>query len=948
MLKKKLEIEQMGAFPNPYRAYDIETGKWFYHEDVIEKVKSEFQSSPPRKVIVIHGFIGSGKTSTLLRMADEPGILGPRYIAVYINASDTAAMDISAFLLVVYKAVKDVLSLLGHTVDKPDYSFSTGISTDEMISFIDSIGKHPDGNIILLIVDDFEKMQRKAGPRIMDGIFEFFDYILHKTGMFRLILAGKGDIFKLVRGTDMSYLLNRAFKIELGMFLERKKIENLVTGPVKGYIKYEAGAVQEIVRITGRNLYCQQLLCYYLVEYLNEKRQAVCSEDDVRQAVCRTISDKREDFVYFWDHLPYERKIVLAALADEGVLKKEGRFYFLKESALLDAVFHRETISELLEGLHKDQHINRIKGRRFDEGPFMIPLYGEWVKKSHSLVQTVVENWQDIIKNVSLSALGEIMAAIPAAKLPLDREIIKTAKKLSKKWSAIKTTLKMGKVDKNQVEKLVQLICDMLRIEMIEKPGIRPNVFTIDMNRLGLGGLENVPLFAVPRLEFTDTDVQHIQDEILAADRPATPSVVLCFKKNDQVLQLAQKPFLSIVLIEENDLKKCILSPVPAAVFRKDVLIRQIRPSVISPYKTEGPVRATFYGRGDEIGRILGERHRNFAIVGARKIGKSSLLFKVISELPPTTIPIYMDLETPENQNYAVFLSVLREKIKEKYHEDVDFNDDLSNFAAVIKQLSQTGKRPLFFLDEVDILLEFDEKNKYKLLAIFRSLAQERYCQVIISGFKKLYFAKRDINSPLYNFLEVITLDELRRNDAVTLISEPMASIGIKYADDEDKKRILQHTSCHPNLIQFFCKNLVERIQEKEDIKDRRTIFRRDIEELSQSFDYENYVINEFYLFFTGDIGPMERLIISLLLKNYPGKDIFPAGEIIKILKANGIRLDIGKLSGYLAELCLRYIFIAEAGGSFRFALPVFPGILSRYDLDNLIKEAKKDAKESL
>jgi len=934
--------------PNPYRAYDIETGRWFYHEDVIEKVKMEFESHPPRKVIVIHGFIGSGKTSTLLRMVEEPEMLGQRYVPIYIDSGDTAALDTGAFLLFIYKAIKEALNILGLQIDEPNYSFQSTLSFDHMRLFIDCLGNILADNIILLIVDDFGKIQQKAAPTALNDIFRFFDYVLHKTNKFSLILAGKGDIFKSFQGTEMSGLLNSAFKIELGMFLERKKIEGLIIAPVKEYVKYEPGALREIVRVTGRNLYCQQLLCYYIIEHLNEKKSRVCTENDVREAVYKTISDKREDFIYFWNNLPYDYKLVFAALADGNVMKREGRFYFMTQSPLLDSILTQPALNELLDRLHDEQHINKIKGRRFDDDPFMLPLYGEWVKTYHPLVQTVVENWEMIAEQVSLSGLGRIMEIIPIENLPLEKDVVRTAIMLSKKWFSIQTQLKQGNTDNNQLNELVYMICGILRFEVKKEPNDRKNVYTINMNRLQLSGLENVLLFVLPRLEYTDNDIQYIQDEILLEDKPSFPSFILCFKKTDKIIQFARKPFLGIALIDENDLSRCVLSSTPLQVFRKDVLITQIRPSVVSPYKTEGPVRATFYGRQDEIGRILGKKVRNFAIVGARKIGKTSLLFKIISEMPPTTMPIYLDLEAPEHQNYTTFLSVLQDKIKEKYNQEVAFQHDLGNFSPVIKELNQTGKKPIFLLDEADILLKFDETNDYKLLTVFRALAQERYCQVLISGFKKLYLSKMEIGSPLYNFLEIITLDKLKKNDAISLISEPMESIGIKYDNPGDKILILQHTSCHPNLIQFFCKSLVERIQDKENKKNRRSITRNDIEELFETFDYEKYVINDFYLFFTEDFGSIERLIILLLLKNYPDKDNFTAAEIKEILNANGIGITLGKLAEYLASLRLRYIFLAEKWGNYCFALPIFPRILKGYELDNLIKEAKEDAKKSL
>ena len=59
---------------NPYYAYGIESGRWFYHEDVVKKIKYAFEKKPLEKMIVIQGNKGSGKSSTLLRMQEDDNI----------------------------------------------------------------------------------------------------------------------------------------------------------------------------------------------------------------------------------------------------------------------------------------------------------------------------------------------------------------------------------------------------------------------------------------------------------------------------------------------------------------------------------------------------------------------------------------------------------------------------------------------------------------------------------------------------------------------------------------------------------------------------------------------------------------------------------------------------------------------------------------------------------
>ncbi|MFX0136664.1 MAG: ATP-binding protein [Candidatus Hodarchaeota archaeon] len=936
--------------PNPYHPFDIESGRWFYHKHVIKQIKIEFESKPRREVIVLQGIVGSGKSITLKRMVEDRSILGERYIPIYIDLPEIRYSKIQSFLLSIYKKVRNTLGLFGFQIDSSDFLISSGNAINEMKNITDKIENMLDEHnyVIILIFDDFEKLLEEKNTILINSIIGFFKYIIYEKNNFRLILSGKGEISDLAKGTRFGEFLNAARFIDLGLFLDTDTIRDLIINPAKEKFTYENDAIIEIIKLTGNNLYCQQLLCFSIVNLLNKEKRNICKKRDVNIAAKMTINDTREDFSYFWNNLDYECQLIAAALADENITKKQGRYYFFEESSLLNAIFNEEKIDKIFKKLIVEEFINKISGRRFDFHPFKIPLYGDWVKKTHTLLKTIVDNWEKIIDHISLSSLEKIIGMIPIERLPLEKETINTAIIISKKWSEIKLNIKLGKVDNNQVAEFVEIICDILGFEVKNKPKDLKNYFMINMYRLDIIKLSNVLLFALPKQRLTDKDIQFIQGEILRQKMPGSPSFILCFNKFENIKKLAQKRFLSILLIEENDLKNVVLSSDPLLTFKNKILIRKVNPSLISPYKTEGPVRSTFYGRTNEIGRILSTKVRNFAIVGARKIGKTSLLFKIMSEYSETVTPIYIDLEAPKNQNYSSFLSILQERIKEKYDEDVDFSEDLSNFISIIKNICKIRMKPVFFLDEIDTLLKFDIANDFQLLTIFRSLAQERHCQFIISGFEDLYLATKGIGSPLYNFCDIIRLNELKKEEALDLITEPMEQIGIRYDNPEDRLLILKHTSCHPNLIQFFCRGLVDRIKDYDDKNYIRTIYRKDIEDMYRSYEYERYIVHDFYLFFREDVGPIERLIVLLLLENCKNYKIFSTPEILKFFKNKGINISIGKLVGHLANLTLRYIFVQESGGRFHFALSIFPEILMRHDLKNIIEGAIEDARKSL
>lgn len=947
--KNSSALDGFVEIPNNYSPYDIDSGRWFYHEDLIKKIKTEY-SQPGNDVLFIRGYRGSGKTSTLKKIVENQDILGREFFPIYLDSGKIKPVEEGLFYLFVYKRIRDKLKNFGIEIQKPDFTLQSSVSLAEINAFIQEINRVLKPNqTVVLIFDDIEELLDADADATIDLITQFFNTITLKNERFRLIVAGRGENIDIMDKRGMGDFLNEARQLELGGFLEKSEIECLITRPVEGFLEYAPAATQKIIEITGGNIYCQKLLCYYLINYLNSKQQNTCTVADVDAAVKLTLSDRREDFKYFWENMRPDNKLVAAALADPMVTKERGQYYFLEEDSLIDLILSKEDLSGALSRMTTDRYIKRINGRRFDEYPYKIPLYGYWVQKVHPFVQTVLDSWEWITSRISLATLAKLLKSLPKDQIPLENEIIDTTIQLSKAWFDIQDKLNRGKIQRQQIESFVLALCDLLDFEVKLRPEDRKSFFRINMSSLNLSGLKDVLFFIPTKEEYSDLDIEYFQDEILRQDHPGNPSFVLCLKKTEKIQELSQKRFLAVVIIDENDLKQVMLSPHPLQIFRTRVLLRQVSPSLISTYQTEGPVTQTFFGRHDEIGKIVRTKNRNFAIVGSRKMGKTSLLYKVRDYLPSTTIPIYLDLEAPQAPNYETFLSMLFDELNLYCSLSIDFDPDLVNLRKAIRAFNkQTQKVPVFILDEIDVLLEFDIANDYQLTKTLRALFNENRCQVIFSGYESLFHETRRITSPLYNFCQTIQLDKLKENDAQDLITSPMESIGIQYQNPDDRVLILRQTGYHPNLLQFTCKYLVEKIEEHEDELDRRIIKRQDIKDFFDSFEFENYVINDFYSFFTSDIDPLEKLIVLLPLVD-SSSDIISANELKKILHTHQVEIAVGDLMFHLANLTLRFLFTAEPGGKYRFALPIFPQILRRRNnLSDLIQEAKANAKKSL
>jgi hypothetical protein len=287
-----------------------------------------------------------------------------------------------------------------------------------------------------------------------------------------------------------------------------------------------------------------------------------------------------------------------------------------------------------------------------------------------------------------------------------------------------------------------------------------------------------------------------------------------------------------------------------------------------------------------------------------------------------------------ELKSYGRFLKSLEKEIEKTFKKKVEFKKSpfarsISKLPDVIRDLPRDEKKIVFILDEIDGLMEFDKKNGYKLMSTFRALSQEGSCQFIFAGFKELYNVKRKIENPLYNFSKEIILEPLDDEAALDLTTKPMESIGVHYKNPEDRHLILKYTASHPNLMQFFCQQLVKKVEKHSRIEDRRTIFEEDVHEVFDE-EYKEYIMDEVYMFFS-DLSDINRLILILLTEDsQKEKRYFSTFEIKDLLAGCRIKLSQNEVHLNLRELVVRFILVDEGDENYHFALPVFPGILRR------------------
>ncbi|MBM3188205.1 MAG: hypothetical protein FJZ90_05720 [Chloroflexi bacterium] len=366
-----------------------------------------------------------------------------------------------------------------------------------------------------------------------------------------------------------------------------------------------------------------------------------------------------------------------------------------------------------------------------------------------------------------------------------------------------------------------------------------------------------------------------------------------------------------LVILSGDDLVSLYLATDPSRRLT-ELILDQVDLALVSPYVMAGPVsEGMFFGRERELKALLrAVRDRSFALVGGRKIGKTSVLTQAQRLLEQINgyAPYYMDCQYVASHDE--FFEALSVACSEPVHTGSP--DSLRRMLSRVR--GRKGETLLVLLfDEVDSLLAYDSERDLRLFRVFRALSQEGLCRFVFCGERRLFDVVNDAHSPLFNFCSVARLGYLLPREARRMVQEPMAGLGVALEEPEALvEEIVDLSSCHPNLIQGICQMLLEAIN----ARGERLVRREDLERVRASDAFREMLLEVTW----GNANALERLITVLMV----GEREFPAGAVQEALRGQGIRLSAAELEDALTSLEL-FSVLQREGLSYSFAVRAFP-----------------------
>jgi len=310
-----------------------------------------------------------------------------------------------------------------------------------------------------------------------------------------------------------------------------------------------------------------------------------------------------------------------------------------------------------------------------------------------------------------------------------------------------------------------------------------------------------------------------------------------------------------LIVLSHEDVLTLLSAREPAARL-VEYILEQVDLTVVSPFVTSGPVPdRMFFGRDQEIKTVTQALpDSDFALVGNRKIGKTSLLRRIerILENSEECVPIPLNFQAVRDDR-SLFDTLEHETGFAAASTDPHA---FSGFVAHLRQ-QHPERLPVLLIDEVDDLLSFDAGRGYDLSGVWRTLAFDGACRFILVGSRVLAQSLRDADSPFFNFPREIRVGFLRQDKARAMVSGPMDELGIQLKPRQELlDGILDLSSCHPNLVQFICAQLIERISGRGE----RRILIADLDEVATSGDFADYYMDTVW----GKTEPLERAITIL------------------------------------------------------------------------------------
>ena len=295
----------------------------------------------PAPALLLYGGRRTGKTSALKYL---PYRVGANLVPLLVDIQGAAAATtLSGLAQQIAKQIIDSAKRLPRRLHLPEPNHKQ-LERDPFLALQDwlsQIERIVPNKRFLLCLDEYERLSEVIETTRSKAPLNFLRYVLQHMPAWTLLFSGSHELSDLTdqrqkqkknKNTNdeyddwtwSDYLINtRALRMT---FLEESEARELILQPVDDFSTtiYEDEAVDEIIKITHCQPYLVQLVCFELVERLNEKIRKEnrprgttrASLDDVKAIIPVVLVRGDQYFREQWSRLTEEEENLLNRLLD--------------------------------------------------------------------------------------------------------------------------------------------------------------------------------------------------------------------------------------------------------------------------------------------------------------------------------------------------------------------------------------------------------------------------------------------------------------------------------------------------------------------------------------------------------------------------------------------------------------------------------------------------------
>jgi hypothetical protein len=238
---------------------------------------------------------------------------------------------------------------------------------------------------------------------------------------------------------------------------------------------------------------------------------------------------------------------------------------------------------------------------------------------------------------------------------------------------------------------------------------------------------------------------------------------------------------------------------------------------LFKPYLPGHPAHGwRFFGRKKELDALVNSVESYF-VVGARKIGKTSLLTESFHRLKNMgKAAHFVDVQDCQSSSEVV-AAISREldihDIIKASRRSTMLNQKY--LETILKKLRGNKKHITLILDELGNVIQKSRNDDWSILGTLRQYSQAGKVRVIASGFQEFYLKQYyEYEGPVVNFAPTMKLSTFSHPEVEDLLLGPLSIWG--FIRDKPKliHLITSNVGTHPYLLQHVGKYLFEKVIE--------------------------------------------------------------------------------------------------------------------------------------